>query len=491
MITGLLRNFIQELYPYLLKLSELIDLDIYIYTTKDCFDTKYLSNNNLSIEDFYSNKHCKLFAIDTSEIEGIENLTQREKNIFYQWKKVYLCFQAIQEKSYDYIIRIRPDIKPEFTPEEFLKSLVTLDPKILAIPFGNDLYTKAKITSLPCINDQFAVANYSVMKVYCSFYNYLVNIKHTQPVVSEALLYNYLLQNNIKVMRFELPYTLSLSQCSVLAISGNSGAGKTTVVNAIQKVFPFDSSLVLETDRYHKWERYSKEWNDYTHLHPNANNLEKLIDDTYLLKMGETINVVDYDHSTGKFTAPQSIQPKNYVFLCGLHTFYKDAIRSHIDFKLFIDTEEQLNTYWKVRRDIEQRGHTAEHVLKSIEHRKTDLERFILPQKEYADCILETIYTRKIESFEEPLQKEFLTSTIIIKSSLCKTLGRFLSMFSSKQTIVNDTVRYLLYNNISSKKVINLIHEEKIHLENIEDIQDDALGIIQLIVLIRFLKPVE
>ncbi len=490
LITGLLRNFPKGLYPFLKELSTLIDIDLYIYTTKDIYDFKFQAKNDTTtFTNIINEPFCKLFAVDSNTISNLNHLTQREKNLFYQWKKIYLCFQAIPEKEYDYIIRIRPDIQIQVTPLQFLERISSLSKTNIHIPFGNDLYSSKLQISDPSVNDQLAIGPYDLMKTYSELYLFLEQHKFTKsPIISEVALHEYCVSKNIPISRFSLPYTLYLSDCSVLAICGNSGAGKSTVLESLQKIFPFDSSLVIETDRYHKWERHSTEWNQYTHLHPHANNLEKLTDDTYQLKLGETIEIVDYDHTNGKFTAPIPIQPKHFVFLCGLHTLYKETMRNQLDFKLYIDTEEELNKYWKVRRDVEKRGHTIEHVLNSIKKRESDYEEFIASQKKFADCILHITYDSEIPDYTNHLQVDHLCYQIIIKKPFLSYVSKLLSTFSRHQSIQTDSVTYTLYSSISKEQLVDYIQKEQLPAIQFNQLDSNYLGILQLVILFILFK---
>merc|ERR1712113_378594 len=46
-----------------------------------------------------------------------------------------------------------------------------------------------------------------------------------------------------------------------------------------------------------------------------------------------------------------------------------------------------------IQRDMEERGHSLESILASIEARKPDFDAFIAPQKEKADLIVEVLPT--------------------------------------------------------------------------------------------------
>lgn len=490
MITGLLRGFSNGLLLFLKELSRYIDIDLYIYTTKDNYDYKFqTTQGHESFTTIVSEQFCKLFVIDCSAIDKVDNLSAREKNIYHQWKKIYLCFQNIPPQSYDYIIRIRPDINVQIKPLEFLEIVAKLNSNTIYIPFGNDLSSINNKGSDKGLNDQVAIGSYDQMKIYSEFYNYLTKKKELErPLVSEVLLLKYLSTVNASIERFSFTYSLHLSEPSVLAICGNSGVGKSTVLRAIEKIFPYDSSLVLETDRYHKWERSSTNWKEYTHLNPNANNLEKLADDTYLLKMGETVQSVDYDHTTGKFTSALQIEPKNYIFLCGLHTLYKEKMRGYLDFKIYIDTEETLNKYWKVRRDTAKRGHTIDHILKTIESRKADFDLYILPQKLYADCILRIYYEEEVPDYNVEIDIMKLQYSITIRNEYVPLVSKLLTTFSKKQTILEGSIEYILYNNIQSHQIIDFVKNQNIFIGNADTAEDGYLGIMQILVLLVLFK---
>jgi uridine kinase len=179
-----------------------------------------------------------------------------------------------------------------------------------------------------------------------------------------------------------------LSRAKVIAIAGDSGSGKSTLCSLIRPLFLFDKVLEYETDRYHKWERGDAHWKTTSHLHPDANHLEKLEDDTFNLKIGNTVLAVDYDHTTGTFTNPQPVEPKENILLCGLHTLYTKQLRDLSDLKIYLDTSEQLKVQWKLERDTAVRNQSPEEVLARIASRREDFKNHVDPQKEHADIII-------------------------------------------------------------------------------------------------------
>ena len=113
--------------------------------------------------------------------------------------------------------------------------------------------------------------------------------------------------------------------------------------------------------------------------------------DIFDLKIGKEIYHVDYDHTTGKFTDKQTIEPADNIIVCGLHSLYtKDE--NLYDLKIYIDTQEDLKTYWKINRDIKERGHSVEKIVKQIESRRGDYKKFIYPQRENSDLVINFYY---------------------------------------------------------------------------------------------------
>jgi phosphoribulokinase len=74
--------------------------------------------------------------------------------------------------------------------------------------------------------------------------------------------------------------------------------------------------------------------------------------------------------------------------VCGLHALYLPQTRAQLDLKIYLDTQPELQQYWKISRDVADRGYTIEKILRQIEARRPDTEKYIYPQKQYADLIL-------------------------------------------------------------------------------------------------------
>ncbi len=222
----------------------------------------------------------------------------------------------------------------------------------------------------------------------------LASLKYDDPLLSNGIftllsalliyllvaMYRLGVASNNFYKRRNVPFTIG--------IAGDSGAGKTTMIDVVEKGLGVANILYIEGDGDHRWERGNRSWDDYTALNPKANYLYRQAKDLADLQSGTSIKRVDYDHNTGRFTEPKRFRSKKYIILCGLHALYLPQTRKHLDLKIYMDSDETLRRYWKIQRDTTQRGHSKEAVLKSIEERMPDAEKFIYPQKKYADLIV-------------------------------------------------------------------------------------------------------
>jgi uridine kinase len=173
----------------------------------------------------------------------------------------------------------------------------------------------------------------------------------------------------------------------VIGIGGDSGAGKSTLLSGLKDILGY-RLLAIEGDAEHKWERTNSNWDKFTHLDPKANYVHKQADAVLQLKQNLSIYRSEYDHNLGKFTKPELIKPKEFIVIAGLHPFYIPKLRKNIDFKIFLDTQESLRRHWKILRDISKRSYIKEKIAEQLERRIVDSQKYIDPQKKFADMVV-------------------------------------------------------------------------------------------------------
>ncbi len=201
----------------------------------------------------------------------------------------------------------------------------------------------------------------------------------------------------------------------VVGVAGDSGAGKDTFADAITGLFGEHSVVKLSGDDYHLWDRQKPMWQVMTHLNPMANDLEGFCNDLVSLTDGKSVLSRHYDHQTGRMSKPFQIESNDFIIASGLHALYLPVLRECYNLKIYLDIDEGLRRHFKLKRDVQQRGHTVERVLGSFEKREPDSERFIRPQSNHADLILslQPIHSRMLEDLDDkhPLRLKLVVNT--------------------------------------------------------------------------------
>ena len=189
-----------------------------------------------------------------------------------------------------------------------------------------------------------------------------------------------------------------------IAIAGDSGSGKDTISAALAGLFGGNSVASLSGDDYHSWDRHAPMWRALTHLNPQANNLLAFTNDVLALMEGKSVISRHYDHSSGRFTKRQSVQQNDMILVSGLHALHVPVLLQRFDVRVFLGMDEGLRRYFKLRRDVNERGHPEQKVLDSLEHRYPDAVRYIHPQANAADLVfsLEPVNRADLERAGRP-----------------------------------------------------------------------------------------
>ena len=154
-----------------------------------------------------------------------------------------------------------------------------------------------------------------------------------------------------------------------------------------------DLTTVLCLDDYHLNDRNGRKESGLTALNPLENNFDLMYEQMKALKNGETISKPIYNHVNGTLDTPETIEPTPIVIIEGLHPMHDERVRDLLDFSLYLDISDEVKLNWKIQRDMEERGHSLESILASIEARKPDFDAYIAPQKAFSDICIEVLPT--------------------------------------------------------------------------------------------------
>lgn len=191
------------------------------------------------------------------------------------------------------------------------------------------------------------------------------------------------------------------SRIFTIGVAGDSGSGKTTFTEGIRKIFGTDLVSTITLDDYHRLDRNDRKKQELTPLNPEANRIDQIEHDIVLLKRGLPVEKPVYNHATGTFDSPVIFKPRKILILEGLHTLFTPVLRKYLDFTLFVDPSKKVKTDWKIRRDVKMRGYSHDTVMQEISQREPDYERYIAPQREYADAVVGIDYSEYGEHLGE------------------------------------------------------------------------------------------
>ena len=174
----------------------------------------------------------------------------------------------------------------------------------------------------------------------------------------------------------------------MLAIAGDSAAGKTTITSGLVRALGEDQCTAVCVDDYHRYDRAERRRLPFTALHPDCNYVDIMEQQLQLLATGHPILKPVYDHHTGQLTRPEYVEPRRFVIVEGLLPLHTKLAAACFDVTVYLNPPEKIRREWKVRRDTAQRGYTPEQVLAELRRREPESDAFIRPQRRRADIVV-------------------------------------------------------------------------------------------------------
>jgi phosphoribulokinase len=191
----------------------------------------------------------------------------------------------------------------------------------------------------------------------------------------------------------------------IIAITGSSGAGTTTVKKAFEEIYRRGNykAAIVEGDSFHRYDRQGmkkavgeaeKEGRNLSHFGPEANLFDKLEDLFHHYSENGTGQIRKYLHNDDE-AAPYNQEPGTFtpwediptdtdlLFYEGLHggvVTSETNVAQWVD--LLIGVVPSVNLEWiqKISRDVGERGYSAEAVTHTILRRMPDYVQYITPQ---------------------------------------------------------------------------------------------------------------
>ena len=122
----------------------------------------------------------------------------------------------------------------------------------------------------------------------------------------------------------------------MLAIAGDSAAGKTTITRGLVEALGADRCTAVCVDDYHRYDRAERRDLPFTVLHPDCNHVPIIEQHLQLLAMGQPVLKPVYDHRTGLFTRPVLVEPRQFVIVEGLLPLHTKLARACFDATVYL-----------------------------------------------------------------------------------------------------------------------------------------------------------
>lgn len=179
----------------------------------------------------------------------------------------------------------------------------------------------------------------------------------------------------------------------LVGIAGPSCSGKTALARGVARRLAPGATTLVSIDAYYRdladldpVDRAARNFD-----HPDAVDHPLLRDQLAAIASGQPVLAPVYDFSTHtRSTERRTIRPSPVVVVEGLFALYWPEIRQMLGLALFIDAPHDVCLARRLKRDVRNRGRSADLVRRQYEQAVRPMgERFVVPTREHADLVLD------------------------------------------------------------------------------------------------------
>jgi len=186
----------------------------------------------------------------------------------------------------------------------------------------------------------------------------------------------------------------------VIAVSGGSSSGKTTVVNSILSHLQEYKIVVIRHDDYYKdqSDMTMEERMKVNYDHPFSLDNDLFFEQIGQLMEGKSIEKPTYDFvALNRASKTETVEPAKIIIIEGILVLEDERIRNLADIKLFVEADEDIRFIRRLRRDTKERGRSLDSVINQyLSTVKPMHYAFVKPTKRYADVIIPNDYSHDV-----------------------------------------------------------------------------------------------
>lgn len=178
----------------------------------------------------------------------------------------------------------------------------------------------------------------------------------------------------------------------IIGVAGGSSSGKTTISERLVEMTGPEHVSLIELDSYYldRSDQPAEARRAINYDHPDAFDWPLLNDHLAALANGATVPVPIYDYTDyNRSDAVRMVEPSRIVVVDGILVLWDRTLRDRFDLKIFVDTAADIRLIRRLRRDVAERGRTAEAVIDQyLMTVRPAHDRFVEPSKRHADVII-------------------------------------------------------------------------------------------------------
>jgi len=178
----------------------------------------------------------------------------------------------------------------------------------------------------------------------------------------------------------------------IVGICGGSGSGKTYLLQQLMRHFSTAHATLISQDNYYRpiHELPVNEDGLINFDHPEAVNLDRLVQDLDLLKQGNSIELLEYNFNNPAVQPkPITYHPAPIMIIEGMFVLHYKPLLAQMALKIYIEADEHIKLVRRLKRDAEERGYPFEVVLRDYEKFVAPMyQRYVAPTRKDSDLII-------------------------------------------------------------------------------------------------------